>query len=873
VFDSRHADLGNLRSRDSAARLMSLAPGARLGPYVVVASLGAGGMGEVYKARDTRLDRTVALKVLSPAVTSDPTARQRFEREGRAAAALAHPHICNILDVGRQDEVDYFVMEYLHGETLARRIARGQVPLDQALTWAIEIAEALATAHRAGIVHRDLKPANIMLTKAGAKLLDFGLAKPRRPAVAGDATELRTSSLTQAGTILGTLHYMAPEQLEGREADARADVFAFGVVLYEMLAGRKAFDGRSDAAVIGSILHSTLPEPIPSGTAAAPVVNRVVRHCLEKDPDDRFQSAQDLAFALDSIAKMPAADSAQTPALVRGWRSPAWLIVGALALTASGALIGMRFDRQVPLSFQQVTWRHGSVLSGRFGPDGQSVIYGAAWDGAPRELFVNQPGSTESRSLGVTDAEILAVSTDGELAIGQGLRYTGSFHSYDATLSRMSLTGGAPRAVLEGVAYADWSPNGTELAVARKVGDGMALEFPVGRTLFKTSGAIGYPKVSRDSRFVAFIHYPERPNRGVLTVVNREGKATPLSASLFRPRGVAWSARGDEVWFTFQDTEGGSPIQAVTLTGRSRVVERLPGWAVLQDIRIDGKALVTRDRIRVRVFARTPELAAERELSWLDGTNVNGISRDRRSLLLTEAAAGGGPGFSTYIRRVDGSPAVRLGEGWGVALSPDQRVAIVYSILKERLFAVPTGAGQPRELPTGIITSYSSDPGAAGWLPDGRLVFDARTQTDSIRLFIQDVHGGNPQATKVETNGAMWALSPDGASVVVDSAIGPEIRSLETGGAISLRSGNAGDSVVAWNRDGIFLAVKSDRFGAVIDRVDPVSAKRTHWRTLLVPERVGIEVHDHVWLIADAETYAYDFLQVLSELVVVGGLK
>ena len=224
----------------------------------------------------------------------------------------------------------------LDGETLATRVARGKVPLDQALTCAIEIAGALAAAHRAGIVHRDLKPANIMLTKTGAKLLDFGLAKPRRPDVVGDATELRVDSLTHAGTILGTLHYMAPEQLEGHEADARSDVFAFGVLLYEMLAGRKAFDGRSDAGVIGSILHSTPPEPIAPVTSVAPMLNRVVRHCLEKDPDDRFQSAQDLAFALDSVAKTPLSDLAQKPALRHRWRSPA--VLSCLGIIAAGAV-------------------------------------------------------------------------------------------------------------------------------------------------------------------------------------------------------------------------------------------------------------------------------------------------------------------------------------------------------------------------------------------------------------------------------------------------------------------------------------------------------------------------------------------------------
>jgi eukaryotic-like serine/threonine-protein kinase len=364
-----------------------------------------------------------------------------------------------------------------------------------------------------------------------------------------------------------------------------------------------------------------------------------------------------------------------------------------------------------------------------------------------------------------------------------------------------------------------------------------------------------------------------RHRSGIVCVVDREGVVTPLSETVFRPRGIAWSARGDEVWFTFQDTEGGTPIHAATLAGASRVVERLPGWAVLHDLTLDGRALVTHERIRVRVFARTAELAAERELSWLDGTNVVDISRDRRFLLLTEAAAGGGRGFSTYLRRVDGTPAVRLGEGWGVGLSPDQRWAVIYSITKERLFAVPTGAGQTHELPPGDITDYTAGTQLPGWLPDGRLVFDARRNNESVRLFIQDLRGGDPQATRVETDGAKWALSPDGSSAVVDTPTGPEIRSVSTGASAPLQGRNAGDQLVAWDRDGIFLLVKSDAGTSVVDRIDPRNGKRAHWRTLILPERVGIEGFDPVPLIADAVTYAYGFLQVLSELVVVNGLR
>ena len=242
---------------------MTFAPGARLGPYEIVAPIGAGGLGEVYEARDTRLDRSVAIKVLPSALAADPDGKLRFEREARAIAALSHPHICPLYDIGHQNGVDYLVMEFLEGETLQERLKRGALPIPHALKIAIEMAEALDTAHRAGIVHRDLKPGNIMLTKAGAKLLDFGLAKPwNQEAVAGVGLAVTHSTpLTGHGMIFGTLQYMAPEQLEGRDADSRSDLFAFGAVIYEMITGKRAFEGKTQPSVIAAIIHVDPPPP------------------------------------------------------------------------------------------------------------------------------------------------------------------------------------------------------------------------------------------------------------------------------------------------------------------------------------------------------------------------------------------------------------------------------------------------------------------------------------------------------------------------------------------------------------------------------------------------------------------------------------
>src|SRR5512132_2230010 len=287
---------------------MPLSSGTRLGPYEIVAAIGAGGMGEVYKARDTRLERTVAVKVLPSHLSTSPEVRQRFEREAKTISQLSHPHICALYDVGNQDGVEFLVMEYLEGETLSDRLVKGPLVFDQVLRYGLEIADALDKAHRQGIVHRDLKPGNVMLTKSGVKILDFGLAKAVAPAAARSGVSLTSlptqqarAELTAEGTILGTLQYMAPEQLEGKEADARTDIFALGTVLYEMATGRKAFSGESQASLISSIMGSEPPPVSTVSPMTPPAFDRVVRTCLAKDPDDRWQTARDVALQLQGI--------------------------------------------------------------------------------------------------------------------------------------------------------------------------------------------------------------------------------------------------------------------------------------------------------------------------------------------------------------------------------------------------------------------------------------------------------------------------------------------------------------------------------------------------------------------------------------------
>ena len=366
-----------------------LEPGIQLGPYRVDRLLGRGGMGQVYRAIDTRLNRTVALKVLPRDLANDAQFRVRFEREAHAVAALTHPHICTLHDVGQHEGVDFLVMEYLEGETLAARLERGPLPIDQALTCATEIADALTAAHRQGIVHRDLKPSNIILTKGGAKLVDFGLAKPVAPLIGG-AAPTRAPSLTAHGTILGTFQYMAPEQVEGKDADARTDIFAFGAVVYEMLTGKKAFEGKSQASLIGAIMHAEPAAISASQPLTPPALDRLVKICLAKEPDDRWQSARDLQHELQWVGHQAAAVTALADSSGLGAESsrPVWKRVVPFAATAAvvafvtaAVVWSVRTPAPAAITRFSITLPEGKAFMNRgrhaiaVSPDGSRIAY------------------------------------------------------------------------------------------------------------------------------------------------------------------------------------------------------------------------------------------------------------------------------------------------------------------------------------------------------------------------------------------------------------------------------------------------------------------------------------------------------------------
>src|SRR5262249_53156807 len=453
---------------------MPLSAGTRLGSYEISALLGAGGWGAVYRARDTKLGRDVALKVLLGEVSADPDRRRRFEAEARSASALNHPNIVTVYDIDVADSTIYIAMELVEGRMLRELILDGALPVRKTLDIAVQAAEGLAKAHAAGIVHRDLKPENLMVSRDGyVKILDFGLAKLVEPVrepegLSALQTMAAPAPATQPGTVLGTAGYMSPEQASGGSVDFRSDQFALGAILYEMSTNRRAFQRKTGAETLVAIIREE-PEPIAGlNPAVPPPLPWIVERCLAKDPEDRYASTKDLARDLKSVRDhLSEASGAAAAAPAAPRRRPGWLFPVAAALLA-GAVAGVFVGRaaanskiETSISFQRLTYQRGAIQSARFAPDGPTIVYGASGEGRPVEIFPPRPESFEARPLGLA-GDILSISPAGEMAISLGRHWVIGFESF-GTLARVGLAGGTPREVLETVQDADWAPDGSAL--------------------------------------------------------------------------------------------------------------------------------------------------------------------------------------------------------------------------------------------------------------------------------------------------------------------------------------------------------------------------------------------------------------------------
>jgi hypothetical protein len=740
---------------------------------------------------------------------------------------------------------------------------------------------ALDAAHEKAIVHRDLKPANLKLTPDDdVKVLDFGLAKPiehERAAESGShSPTIASPVMTEAGIVFGTVGYMSPEQARGLPVDRRTDIWAFGCILYEMLVGRPAFAGATSSDTIAAVLGAEIDfAALPADVPAA--VRTLVARCLERNPKARLRDIADARPFLEegsgAMGGAPEPLGAPVPARI----SRRSLLAGAAAIGLLGAGVGGAIAARrarppaVP-SYQRLTFRRGLIRTARFGPDFQTILYGASWDGDVCRVYTVRPDSPESAPLALPPAQPLAVSSAGELALALGTHLRGIM-TY-GTLARVPLAGGAPRELQEDVKYADWSPEGRDLALVRLVGQRDRLELSSGAVIAEPEtprGGFSFPRFSpRGDAIAAFELETTGSLQGRLVVVDRSGARRAVSDRYFNVFGLAW--RGDEVWFTAADELPlfRNTVYAMNGSGAVRIVARVPGNTSLHDIAPDGRALIARTDDRSGISVHTPDGAEARDLSWLDAAELADISPDGRQILFSESGVAGGPGGSAYLRGTDGSAAVRLSDGQAQALSPDGRSAIVRTT-SPYLDVVPTGPGATRRIArTGLMLLRGK------WLPDGRhIVVRAQADAGSARLYLLDLEGSltrpiTPESMAVSDSG--WAVSPDGASVAVSNGQRVTLFPISGGAPREVPAGPGRSYVVGWIERGLLVS-DNPLAGGIVFSVDPKTGRRDTWADIQAQDPAGVmNLNLNLFAVSrDGRAYGYSWHRAVSDLYLVEG--
>jgi len=855
---------------------MALAPGTKVGPYEIVLLIGAGGMGEVYRARDSRLGRDVALKLLPASFAADAERLRRFEQEARAVAALSHPNILAIHDIGQHDGAPYLVSELLEGESLREALQRGVLSHRRALDYAVQIAHGLAAAHSKDIAHRDLKPDNIFITREGrVKILDFGLAKtvpsPASHGAGAGATMTAAAPVTEAGVVMGTAGYMSPEQVRGGAVDCRTDIFSFGAVLYEMLSGQRAFKRDTAADTMAAILNDDPPELLESGHQVPPALDRIVRHCLEKSPDHRFQSARDLAFDLESV---PTLTGSSTIAAIKSKQRRKWLYVAAgvllmaVAVAVALAVTASRTPATVA-QFHQLTYRRGTVGTARFTPDGQNVIYTALWEGSPPELYTVPANGLEGHPLDIHNARLLAVSKRGELAVALAPNGVTQF-LLPGTLARTTQLSGAPKPEIENIQAADFTPDGSELAIVRYLPDDRMcqLEYPIGKVLHRAAN-IDALRFSPDGRYLALItHDNADDDRGTVIILRKTGEKVAASPLYESAQGLAWSSSGDEVWTT-SPLESGE-IHAMNLSGKVRQPMAVPGRLFLQDIGPNGQLIVRQGIARRGMVIGKGD--SERDVSWLDFGYLRDISRDGKTFLFEEEG-NESKNYTVFVRDVDGSAATPIGEGYGVVLSPDKRWALAQKLPEPiQLWLLPLGPGEAKRIsPPNLQANFP-----ANFLSDGRrVIYAANEAGHRPRVWLQDLSGGAPRPI-TEEGFVGWQISPDDKWLVTyDNDNTPTLFSMETRKSQALPFVKRNQRILGWTSDGqLYVGTIPNvvRSAVHIDKVNPHTGAVTPWRDLAVPPIEGIFPEAPV-ITPDGSTYGFGYRLRLWDLYTVSGVR
>jgi hypothetical protein len=759
-------------------------------------------------------------------------------------------------------------MELLEGQNLRERIGGRPMTARKTLEIAAQVARGLSVAHEKNIIHRDLKPENIFVEPDGqVKILDFGLAK-LMPPPGSEADQTRqqrlSQGLTQPGTLVGTAGYMSPEQVNGGQVDHRSDLFSFGIILFEMLTGKAPFRRPSMVETMHAILKDEPPELGPE-LRLTPVLERTILRCLEKDPRQRFQTASDLLFNLEGTSLVHTSSMTQHYATlprraVPGWAAKALGVAGALLLAGGAFLVGRGLREPDNLSYHRLTYRRGTVQDARFSPDGHTYVFGLAGDGRPSQILVGRTDGVGARPLDLPPGtRILSISSTGEMALlfckpGEA----------EGTLALAPLSGGAPREVLEHVFAADWAPGGQEMAVLRSGPDSRyVLEYPIGHKLYDgppiTPALMDFPRVSPRGDRVAFLEHLGI-GKETLTVVDLKGQRTDLVHG--GCDSLQWSADGKQIFFTYHYADDRKELRSVTLSGRQRVLDTQLGRNRVLDVSRSGRLLVGQSIERNSLLFIGPSDPVERDLSWLTTSGLADLSANGERLLLGETLEGTGPG-GAYLRRTDGSDALRLGDGDPLALSPDGKWALVLSTDSHKTLGLfPTGPGTPRVLCRDVRADW------ALFVEGGRQVLLGGMGPDGqFRAYLQDLTGAPPRpwpgkATPeayciVSADGAKVALGPMNGKLALFTAAGKPLG--EVGGL------QDGDYPIQWHISGhsVFLA-NLTALPARITLLDLDTGKRQPWKTVGPLDRSGVEQIKNISVTPDGKSLAYSFVRVLT---------
>jgi serine/threonine protein kinase len=899
---------------------VSLAPGITVGPYEVTASLGAGGMGEVWRALDPRLDREVALKVLPEDIAHGTERHARFEREAKLLAALNHPNIATLfgiehLDAGLGESPSHvLVMELVAGEGLDERISRGPLGVAEAVPIALQIASGLIAAHEKGIVHRDLKPANVRIRPDNtAKVLDFGLAKSWQNGGTADLAHSPTITTRHslAGAILGTAAYMSPEQARGRAVDHRADIWGFGCLLFEMLTGEQAFAGETISDTIAAILKeqpawTALPAGVP------PAVHRVLRRCLAKDSELRYQHLADARLELLEIDRSDpgfagATEKVSAGQSVRGagmdpdgarWarhRRPLAYLAGSVGLAAVAvALITLLSLGRSPSgsqpSFRPLTFRSGHVSSARFAPDGKTIIYGMMAGGQPLSLYSTRSNSIESRRLDLPPADVLGIADDGRMLILLDRHREGTWVSV-GTLAETDLAGGAPRRLLERVNDGAIAADGSVIAVVRELGSEQQLEFPLGRPRFRTQGWISHVSISTDGQRVAFLHHPfYGDDRGVPMLLDREGEPHPLAPeSANSLQGLVWSPDGRAIWYSEFVFGAGGVLWSVRPGGQPRAVFTSPTGLRIQDIAADGRALLTASDTRAEIVGLLAGQEREQRYEGWNDDSIGGIAADGSMFAANQQQSNEEGEYSAYVRSADGSAAIRLGQGFVLGMSPDGHWVFLQRMTRDRnqLQLFPTGPGHPYVLDLGTVTPVTSVLSLLTCSLNGRAAFTGRNGAGEAHPYVLDLdtlglREGEDAATvplgvvprQLGPAGAKGALiSPDGtrvASLAPDSTI--VIYPVDGGDPVPVPGLVRGELPLQWTLGGQALLVWDHVLPARIVRVRISDGQREPALEIMPQDPAGV-LYGQIILAPGGKHYVYRYRRDLSTLFLVSDLR